>query len=149
MDIVLFNCTSDKRRVNKNLGEAIATYDCTLDDDTSIMNPTFYLTGMPLTNANKFNYLYCEHLSRFYFVNDVEFCNGMIYKIHCHVDVLMSFQGQLLSHHAFIERNENKSTHEFYDSSYPIQVKNTCYEVPVGVVGNSFGYYLTVNGGVQ
>lgn len=148
MYIDLYNVTSDRRRVNKPLENLITEYvDVTLDEDTSLINPTFILTGLNITQ--KFNYLYCSQLNRFYFINDVEYCNGGIYKLHCHVDVLMSYINDILSHSAFVERQEHKSSKEFYDSSYPVQAKNTCYEVPVGEVGNSFGYYLTVNGGVQ
>ena len=147
MQITLYNVSSDKRRISKPLTNEVGIYgNVHLKENTSIVNPVFLVSG--ITN-NQFNYLYCPYFERCYFVNKVVYCKGQLWEIHCHVDVLMSFDNDILSHSAFIERQENASSKEFYDSSYPVQAKNTCYEVPIGVVGNSFGYYLTVNGGVQ
>ena len=59
MELVLSNSTSDKRRVYKNAGNATKIYNNVhLKHDTSVINPTFVLTGVG-TDAGlpkKFNY---------------------------------------------------------------------------------------------
>ena len=155
MTIALYNCTSDRRRVNKNLQVLIHGYqNVTLDENTSIINPTFILTGLDL-NDIKFNYLFASELNRFYFVNDIEFLNGGMFALHCHIDVLETYKNAILKHNAFIVRQEhnfgdgNNKNGVFFDSDYPIRSDVTIESKTVGTVGNSYAYYLTVNGGVQ
>lgn len=139
--------TSDKRRIVKNYTSVVQEYtNVHLKDNTSILDPVFIVTGLPF--SRKFNYLFCNDFDRFYFVTDIKYCVGDIMEISCHVDVLESFAFDILSHNAMIERCEEEHF-PFFDGDFPIRSDGVCGNVDVGVVGNSYAYYLTVNGGVQ
>lgn len=155
MYVNLYNCTSDKRRVNKNLQVLMYKYqNVTIDDNTSVINPTFILSGLDVLST-KFNYLYASELDRYYFVTDIEFLNGGMYAVHCHVDVLETYKDYILAHNAYIVRQEknfgggNNKNGAFFDTQYPIRSDVIVEPIDIGVVGNSYAYYLTVNGGVQ
>lgn len=165
LDIVLYNCSSDKRRVSKDLpnDKIVATYsDATLKENTSVVNPTFKLSYNQFTLGipNGFNYLYCPYLKRYYFINDVRYCKAGIVEIECHVDVLKTYEDAIRGHNAYIERCEKKFFTQkkllasgnngiFYDSEYPIRTDVEVVTIPIGQVANGHAFFLTVNGGVS
>lgn len=154
MQVTLYNVTSDKRRTNKPLTNVIGVYsNVNLKQNTSIVNPTFLVSG--LTN-NQFNYLYCPYFERYYFVKDPVYCKGQLWEIPCHCDVLMSFRDDILAHDAYILRQEKKFFKSnqskngiFRDANYPIRADCFIKNIDIGDVANGVNYYLTVNGGVQ
>ena len=152
MNVSVYSVSDDKRTINKNIGVPITTYQgVRLKEDTDIINPIFRLTKIAIADLKKINYLYCEYLGRYYFINDITFSKGGIVELSCHVDVLQTYASAILSREAYVTRQENasKSQNYFYDSNYPIRSDVTVYPLPIGTVGSGVGYYLTVNGGVQ
>ena len=74
----------------------------------SVTNPTFRL-GSANFDFSKTNYLYCDAFARYYFIDDTVIQNNGIVEIHCSVDALSSFLGQILELSTMIERQENKA----------------------------------------
>lgn len=160
--ITLYNCSSDRRRVMKDLppDKIVATYTASLKEDTSITDPVFTLSAVTSETHVPFNYLYCPYFNRYYFVNNVKYCIGGVLEIYCHVDVLQSFADAIRGHNAYVERCEKKFfTQEqlkvsgkngiFYDSEYPIRTDIEVLSYPIGQVANGHAFFLTVNGGVS
>lgn len=152
MNIVLYNNNEDRRTVPKTLTTITTTFiGVHLKEDTDIINPTFRLSKVSPGTLSHSNYLYCEYLQRYYFIENMRYCEGGIWELDCHVDVLQTYHSQILSKNAYITRQEKGASKNnyFYDSNYPVRSDVTCYPLGIGSVGSGVGYYLTVNGGVQ
>lgn len=162
MEVVLMKSTSDKRRISKNVS-TIKTYTgVRLKEDTSVIDPTFVLSGVGEQHGVPvdFNYLYCEYLQRYYFVKDIRYARGGAIEIDCHVDVLMSYSQYIRNHGAYAERSEKEfykhldkkgSNGIFFDTEYPIRTDSYVWtekKLEFGCVANLHSYYLTVNGGI-
>ena len=97
MQIDLFVCTAERNRVNKNNYITNRfTMDGTLKKSTSAMN---VVIDVQKTNPVKYNYnyMYIQEFNRFYFIDDITCVTDNIWTITASVDVLMSFQSDILS----------------------------------------------------
>ena len=162
MNVTLYNVSTDRRGINKNLAGGITFIGCQLKHNTSIVNPTFILTK-PLSEGDlaNFNYVDCPVLKRKYFIKDIRIIPGNMVEVECHVDVLESFKSQFLERECYIERCEiqyndkNSAMSVFFDSEYPIRSDVNISTITLknnGVPGSASsgtGYFVTVNGGVQ
>lgn len=102
MQIILYNNTSDPNTVNKNL-QTVATLNGELRENTDILNPSLEIEGDEVLGAN---YLYIDSLNRYYFINDVEFISGEIFRVNCQIDVLMSYADEIKAQNAIIKRQQ-------------------------------------------
>ena len=76
-------------------------------DESEIINPTVYIARDTINMNHTINYLYVEDLHRYYFINDVTL-EQQRYVLHCHVDVLTTYQNTLYNQSAIIERNAER-----------------------------------------
>lgn len=105
MELKLYQNKSDKLEVTKSI-DLIDTKSCELKEDTSIITPTFLLSG-GVDDYADVNYAYVADFLRYYYIENVTSAgNGMVY-ISCRVDVLMSFASAIRNNYAIIARNEN------------------------------------------
>lgn len=99
----LYTTSSPKEKIVKTLtGET--SFDCLLKEDTSILNPVLILESE--TALTGFNYMYCEDLSRYYFINNIESIGNNLWRISAHVDVLMTYASKILENSAVIKRQQ-------------------------------------------
>ena len=52
------------------------------------------------------NYAYITEFGRYYYITNIV-CVGDLFEVHMHVDVLMSFKGDIRSNSAVVSRQEN------------------------------------------
>lgn len=155
-NLTLYNNTTDPRGINKNLTDSLQIQGCNLKEDCSLKKPTFVITKPISATLTDYNYLFCPLFNRYYFIDDYIKLQGDLYEIvTLECDVLESFKSYFLERVCYIERCEkqfkdkNYAMDVFYDSEYPIRSDCVIRKIPVGVVGNSYNYFLTTNGGVQ
>ena len=122
MTAILYNNTSDNRKLNKNIIE-ISTIDVTLYIDTNLLKPVFKVK----TFNNNANYIYVPNLRRYYFIDNYTLSNQCVY-LHCSVDVLMSYKTELLNTECLISRSETDYNDNIVDTLAPI-TENTVYTV--------------------
>lgn len=105
MIINLYKYKSPNIYINKEL-ESIASYEGTLKDATSVLTPSFDI----VTNANlsQANYCYIPELHRYYYITEIVSVRNNLWKLACHVDVLMTYKPQILAHEAIIARQERE-----------------------------------------
>ena len=164
MKIILYKMDSDNRVIGKHkvraeLGSHSANgFEVTLKEGTSIFNPTFilkYPLSDDLDGSNiiaKFddiNYLYCREWSRYYFIKDITFLTGRRIQLDCHVDVLESYKNDIANISAEIYRSEMASIKSDFmvDDRLPVECKRSVSRTPIGSVGDSVSYIVTVAGG--
>ena len=125
MNIVLYNNSSDPRKLNKTI-TAINTISVRLKDDTDIMRPVIELDSANLPpNAN---YCYIEKFSRYYFINKQGISVGRDLMLTLEVDVLMSFRTFINNSMVVAERSSNKFNRYIGDNIPILSKQNNIFK---------------------
>lgn len=105
MIINLYKYKSPNIYINKTL-ESVADYEGTLRDECSVTDPVFEVESS--NNLSQANYCYIADLHRYYYITEIVAVTNKLWRISCHVDVLMTYKPQILAHEAIIARQENQ-----------------------------------------
>ena len=103
MNITIYQCKDDRRKLNKTLSAA-RSYNVSLKDDTSAVNPTLILS-QPL--PPNYNYCYIPIFKRYYFITDSRVLIAKQYEITLACDVLMSFAATIKDSPVILRRSSN------------------------------------------
>lgn len=122
MELQIGYTKNDNNNINKEF-TILQTVQATLKDDTSLLNPSFMISGIELSNLSEINYVYVPAFKRYYFVNDIVALKGYVYNIDCSVDVLMSHKEEIMLVTGTVKRAENNSNGYIIDSDY----QSLCY----------------------
>lgn len=93
MNIVLYENYSEKEAIVKDIQSAY-TLTGSLRGESSVINPSFLIEH---SNPSNYNYCYIADFGRYYFISNITSVRTDIWKIDCSVDVLMSFQDEILA----------------------------------------------------
>ena len=151
MKIILYKSIADNRLLDKSSKiTVIDTIDTAhIKDDTSIISPSIILSYKKISTLKKCNYLYIPSMGRYYYVNDIVLKQGGIYELKCHVDVLMTYKGDIKNITTLILRQENVNNPYIEDRQLLVRANRVYEKHTIGKVGDGTDhYYLTVNGGV-
>lgn len=93
---------SENNKLDKDI-TLIKSYNLVLKKDTDLINPVIELNDKTedLSNVN-----YMEFNGKYYFIDSIECITGYIWKIHAHVDVLMTYRSYLAYIPCIIDREE-------------------------------------------
>lgn len=126
---------------------AATSYDVTLIDNTSLMNPTFKLSGgNPIGN----NYAYVADWGRYYFIEDVSSHQNFWY-VSCKCDVLATFKTPILSGSHYVLRSASSYDEYISDPLYISKVEETGTQEPISdpfAYTNGHSYVWCVTGNV-
>ena len=157
ISLTLYTNSSDRKRINKQLGGALASgLPCTLKEDTSIINPTILISRSVLgSNISQANYAYIPEFGRYYFIDKPVVTTGQMVALEMTVDVLRTYKGGLYGNKFEIARaeslgNDAKITGYFVDTEKALQNRKTAYyrilgHITQSATGNK--YTITVAGG--
>ena len=151
MKIILYKSIADNRLLDKSSKiTVIDTIDTAhIKDDTSIISPSIILSYKKISTLKKCNYLYIPSMGRYYYVNDIVLKQGGMYELKCHVDVLMTYKGDIKNITTLILRQENVNNPYIEDGQLLVRANRVYEKHTIGKVGDGTDhYYLTVNGGV-
>ena len=116
MDIYLYKYSGMKTAIYKSANlTQYAHLEGVLREESSIINPVVVVQletavdggGNPTyTEASEFNYAYIPQFKRYYFVEDVVSVANKLWRLHLHVDVLMTYESDIVNDNRvyFIER---------------------------------------------
>ena len=104
MTIKLYNNLSDKIVVDKNITQQGSDVTGTLRENCSIIDPVIKMSAIG-NNLLTSNYAYITEFARYYYITNIV-CVGDLFEVHMHVDVLMSFRGDIRTNNAVISRQE-------------------------------------------
>lgn len=99
--VTLYNCSDDRRVVNKTLSAA-RILQCTFLASSSVIKPQLRLSWVDAMPT--YNYMYIPAFGRYYFIDDIVADTGGAAIISASVDVLMSYQAALLNCPAVVVR---------------------------------------------
>ena len=151
MKIILYKSIADNRLLDKSSKiTVIDTIDTAhIKDDTSIISPSIILSYKKISTLRKCNYLYIPSMGRYYYVNDIVLKQGGMFELKCHVDVLMTYKGDIRNITTLILRQENVNNPYIEDSQLLVRANRVYEKHSIGMVGDGTDhYYITVNGGV-
>lgn len=116
-----------KKRENSTkipaVSDAHTDFTCTLKSNTSVLDPVleFYFTGQDPADTpvgQGFNYAYIPKWSRYYYVTDWKYVNGIWYG-YFHVDVLATYKTDIGTSAPYVLRAASNGNDDIVDTLYP------------------------------
>lgn len=147
MQVIFYNNHSDSRKLSKSISQ-LATVDCQLKDDCSLLNPVLIISHGALSSYAQCNYMYIPEFKRYYYAS-VSALAGDMLEVAGEVDVLMSYAGGIRSLSCTIIRQERLYNPYIVDSFLPSRTNRSFQRVSVGTYNAGTGLYLTVDGGAE
>lgn len=167
MDVFFYTVTDDPRTINKTIPSAhVHLEDVRMKDDTNIIQPTLDIKFH--VGLFACNYCYIEHFHRYYFIKNITTTENRLL-VECEVDVLKSFESDIMNMKAFVVRQGKGSETDttdlrdkvlanllIPDDTLPVQANRKISIIGRNDPGNEFGnvftpdsysYVLLVNGG--
>lgn len=117
--IGLYKNGSSNNRIDKSLTLVEDYSNCTLKENSSIINPTIKM-DIGNNKAINANYCYIPILNRFYFINDKRCIRGNLWELDLSVDVLTSFRNDYLNNTAVFKKSEYKYNLYINDGSLQV-----------------------------
>lgn len=114
------NFKKDKNSTKVPLDTDANEYNITLKEDTDLLNPVFYLKW---DNVPDFNYL--QYIIAYYFVDDYVMRSNSVYEVHCSMDVLASYRGDILGSTQYVLRSTSSYNANLYDNVYEPELNPT------------------------
>lgn len=151
MKIIFYSISDDRKKIRKNVSNKIGeTTSLRIKENTSVMNPTIDVTAETVGNWAAVNYAYIPDFGRYYFVDSVELRNDGIVAVTMTVDVLKSYEADLLNTSFFIARSESINSKWYIDTERPLTNRRvTSYKAIGKIDQDSTGrkFAITVAGG--
>lgn len=122
MNITLYNCTDDERKLNKTLTAVKTTDAVLLNDGFSYLAPSLLLRGSPADFVGV-NYAYIPDLGRYYYIRDITIEHADRVRLYLSVDVLMSWRTQILDLDVIALRSTNHGNQYIIDNKIQLQRK--------------------------
>lgn len=127
MFILQFGKVTKARNSTKIPQLSGSTVEVLLKENTSVIRPIFQLRcgdkGMAQPEQLfEYNYCYVEKFKRYYYIKDIVSETAVVFNIHCEVDVLASFRGDILNTNAFIMYAQSKYNSSLNDERLPRSV---------------------------
>lgn len=148
ISVQLMNNSSPVNKIGKSLTVG-NTYNCTLKDDTSVLDPVIILQTSD--SISTYNYMYIQEFNRYYFIKDIISLNNNRWQIKAHVDVLETYKNQILNNSAVIKRQQNEynlylNDPDFMTYNYDV-ITTRKFTAPSGGGFNKvLNYVFVVNG---
>lgn len=110
MQVILYNCISDARTINKKLLNA-TTFNGELRESCNIINPTITLNA---SNISSFNFAYIPDWSRYYFIEDIISYSKNLSQVILKCDVLMTYKDDIMGFSVVVEKQTGKENSDEY-----------------------------------
>lgn len=146
MEIILYTTGSERHAIQKNLQNAIE-FVGSLRGESSVVSPTILIE---MTNPSQYNYCFIPEFNRYYFITDITSVRTNLWRISCSVDVLMSYQAQLLNLDVIVSADTAPDTEKYMSGDVwltTVKTKTDVINFPNGLL-DSGEYILITSGGV-
>lgn len=148
MEIILYMTGSERHAIHKTLQNGVELIGV-LRGESSVIKPSFLIE---MTNPSQYNYCYIPDFNRYYFITNITSVRTDIWRIDCNVDVLMSFQSQILNLDVIVSdlsTGENPISTYFSGEQWQstVKTKTDVINFPSGLLDNG-EYILITSGGI-
>lgn len=152
INLQLLQTSSDNRALYKSWN-GLKSLTCTIKEPCELSNPIFIVAFD--NSAFNANYAYCDNFGRYYYINERVLVTGGRIELHCHVDVLQTYNSSIAALTATVTRQQHAGINHVPDSLLPLSPAKQTYVAALG--GNvfnltgannlSFNFVLNVAGG--
>ena len=118
MTCTLYTNKQDKATLKKFLSDGRGYTITFKDDNIDIINPTIIISS-DISALKDYNYVYLPNLNRYYFINGFSSLFGNRTELSLSVDVLMSWQSDILNMSVIAARSTNKGNRQMTDPLLP------------------------------
>lgn len=148
MEITLCVTGSERHAIRKTLQNSL-TLTGALRGESSVINPSFIIE---LDNPSQYNYCFIPAFNRYYFITNITSVRTNIWRIDCSVDVLMSFQTEILNLDVIVSDlsiGESQTETYMQGEQWATTVKNKTdiINFPSGLLDDG-EYILITSGGI-
>lgn len=146
MVIELYVTGSEKNAIRKVLQNNISLSG-SLRNESSIINPVFTIEYI---NPSQYNYCFIPEFNRYYFITDITSVRTNLWRINCSVDVLMSFQSQILDLDVILSDDSLPDNETYFNGEQwqtLVKTKTDVVSFPQGLLDDG-EYILITSGGV-
>lgn len=114
-NIILQTTSSMNNKIGKDIDD-IVTLSGTLKNDTSVIDPIILIDSDTTTDDSIFlaNYCTIPKFGRKYFITDIKSVRNSLIEISMHVDVLETYQDEILGLNAIIRRTSDSDYFNLY-----------------------------------
>ncbi len=116
MDITFYLNHSENHKIKKALTNA-TTLSGFMRDKVDLLRPTFTIT----TDIRPFNYCYIGQFNRYYFIDGIENIRTGLWNVKCSVDVLRTYQTEILNLYAIVDKQEGIGNNFLDDGSWVLE----------------------------
>lgn len=103
MEITLYKNTDPKNKITKTLENGLTL----AGNFRGVCNLSTPVLDVATDNAYLYNYCYIPALQRYYFINDITIVRSGVFSLHCHIDVLKTYENEIKQTTAEIVKSEN------------------------------------------
>ena len=146
MDIILYTTGSEKNEIRKSLQNNL-TLSGALRNQSSVVSPSFTIEHV---NPTQYNYCFIPEFNRYYFITDIVSIRTNIWRIDCVVDVLMSYQAQILNLDVIVSDDSLPDSETYFVGEQwqtTVKTKTDVINFPSGLLEQG-EYILITSGGV-
>lgn len=118
MTCTLYTNKQDKATLKKTLKSGRGYAITFKDDNIDILNPTIIIAS-DISTLKSYNYVYLPNLNRYYFINGFTSLFGKRTELTLSVDVLMSWQSDILNLSVIADRSTNRGNRQMTDPLLP------------------------------
>lgn len=129
MTIILGNCTDEKNKIRKTFTPRYTYDNCKIKEPSSIINPTILIQA-DISSLAGCNYMQIPAFKRYYYINNITSATNTTCSIVAHVDVLKSYENQILDCSGYVDRQEDIVSVMLADTQRPQQVNPAISTVP-------------------
>lgn len=148
MEIELYITGSERNEISKVLQNGV-TLNGSLRNESSVINPTILIE---IVNPSSYNYAFIPEFNRYYYITDMVSVRTNIWRVTMSVDVLMSYQAQILALDCIVEDlaigEPNASVYYTGEQwKTTVKTKTDVISFPNGLLDNG-EYILITSGGI-
>lgn len=140
MTITLYENFSKRENSTKRPTEGTEK-SIALKNGTSIINPTFVLSGVPNMNWN-----YVKWEDNYYYIIDIILSHNTVWEIDCRLDVLATFKTEIGNYSPYVMRSASSYDLNMFDSLYPTKLERSSAAVSTAynptILESELGYYV-------
>lgn len=138
MIIEIGNCTDEKNKLRKTFNSRLELTGH-IKDASSIIDPIILIEANLSTIAGC-NYLYIPKFKRYYYIKNMSTNTNTTCTIEAHVDVLKSFENQILDCSGYVDRQEDIVSVMIQDPQRPKQANPAISTVPFDKPSEANGF---------
>lgn len=155
MEIKLCKSTA-KRTYVKKKPTTLKKVNADFLENSSVINPRLRVRYSAIKpHLKECNYLKIEDFGRYYFIDDIIVTDSQSVILQCSVDVLKTYENEILQQKCYIERQQNRGNYDIIDDKLIYKQRHKIGTTKItgcpfsrdNISQSSYSIALTVNGG--